>query len=105
MGWPAISERSGRVAKFSEVERNGPLIIPMCIRRCSTARVPPVLTQRNAPQSRMKDWTFLGATVEDAKGAMARWLVAHEGAVVRREYDPIETPPVPGEGRTVIIGI
>jgi formate dehydrogenase major subunit len=52
-----------------------------------------------------KNWTFVGDTIEDAKSAMGRWLAAHEGVVVRREYGPIETPPVPGEGRVVFIRI
>jgi NADPH-dependent glutamate synthase beta subunit-like oxidoreductase/ferredoxin len=52
-----------------------------------------------------KDRTFVGDTVEEAKGAMVRWLAAHEDVVVKRESGPIETPPVPGEGRTVFIRI
>jgi NADPH-dependent glutamate synthase beta subunit-like oxidoreductase/ferredoxin len=53
----------------------------------------------------MKSGTFIGDTLEDAKGAMGRWLAAHEDVVVRREYAPIEMPPVPGAGRTVLIRI
>jgi len=52
-----------------------------------------------------QNWTFIGDTVEDAKGAMRQWLAVHEDAVVRRESDPIETHPVPGEGKTVFINI
>jgi hypothetical protein len=53
----------------------------------------------------MKSGTFIVDTLEDAKGAMGRWLAAHEDVVVRREYAPIEMPPVPGAGRTVLIRI
>ncbi len=53
----------------------------------------------------MKNGTFLGDTVEEAKGEMGKWLAAHQGVVVKKEYAPIETPPVPGEGRTAIIRI
>jgi hypothetical protein len=52
-----------------------------------------------------KDRTFVGDTVEEAKGAMVRWLAAHEDVVVKSKSGPIETPPVPGEGRTVFIRI
>jgi ferredoxin len=53
----------------------------------------------------MKSGTFIGDTLEDAKSAMRRWLAAHEDVVVRKEYAPIEMPPVPGAGRTVLIRI
>jgi len=53
----------------------------------------------------MKNGTFLGDTVEEAKGAMGKWLAAHREVVIRKEYAPIEMPPVPGEGRTTIIRI
>jgi len=63
------------------------------------------LKRRIATKPSTKDWTFMGDTVEEAKGAMGRWLAAREGAVVKREFAPIEMPPVPGEGRTVFIRI
>jgi formate dehydrogenase major subunit len=53
----------------------------------------------------IQDWTFMGESVEDAKGAMGMWLAAHEGVIVKREYAPMEMPPFPGEGRTVFIRI
>jgi len=65
------------------------------MRTCDVAKV----------QSPTKNWTFMGTTVADAKGAMVKWLAARDDVVVRREYAPIETPPVPGEGRTVFIRI
>lgn len=52
-----------------------------------------------------RDETFMGDTLGEAKGAMVRWLTAHPGAVVKKEYAPIETPPSPGENRTVFIRI
>lgn len=52
-----------------------------------------------------KDETFIGDTLAEARGAMVRWLSAHRGAVVKKEYPPIETPPSPGENRTVSIRI
>lgn len=52
-----------------------------------------------------EDLTFMGDTVEDAKRAMIRWLGDHEGAVIRKEYPPVETPPVQGEPRTVFLRI
>lgn len=48
-----------------------------------------------------KDETFIGDTLAEARGAMVRWFSAHRGAVVKKEYPPIETPPSPGENRTV----
>jgi hypothetical protein len=53
----------------------------------------------------MKSGTFLGDTVEEAKGAMGKWLAFHREVIIRKEYAPIETPPVPGEGRTILIRI
>ena len=63
-----------------------------------TCDVTKTMTQR-------KEWTFVGASIEDAKGAMGRWLAARDDVVVRKEHAPIETPPVPGEGRTVFIRV
>jgi hypothetical protein len=53
----------------------------------------------------MKDCTFMGETVDDAKDAMKKWLAANHGVVVTREYAPIEMPPVQGERRNVFIRI
>jgi len=53
----------------------------------------------------MKNGTFLGDTVEEAKGEMGKWLAAHREVTIRKEYAPIEMPPVPGEARTAIIRI
>ena len=53
----------------------------------------------------MKDCTFMGETVDDARDAMKRWLAANRDVVVTREYAPIEMPPVQGERRNVFIRI
>ena len=71
----------------------------------STKRACDVAGLKRRTKPSRKDWTFMGDTVEEAKGAIVRWLATREGAVVKREYPPIEMPPVPGEGRTVFIRI
>jgi formate dehydrogenase major subunit len=71
----------------------------------NTERACDVAGLRMPAKSPTKNWTFMGDTVDDAKGAMVRWLAAHEGVVVRREHAPMEMPPFPGEARTVFIRI
>jgi formate dehydrogenase major subunit len=53
----------------------------------------------------MRDWTFMGDTVDEAKSALSKWLAANAGVIVKKQYAPIETHPSPGEGATVFIRI